>query len=181
MKSLKFPKSVQICSIFQYIFFMNINIRLATRADLKAMHALVHELAIYERAPEAHTATVADYERDHDAGIFEAQVAEDLDTLEAATEGGAMRPKIVGMVWYHFAYSTWRGRMMYLEDFVVTENYRRYGLGQLLFERFLAVAKAKDCRLVKWQVLDWNEPAILFYEKMGATIEKEWWNGKIIF
>ncbi len=159
---------------------MNINIRLATRQDLVAMHALVRELAIFEREPEAHTATVADYERDYDAGIFEAHVAEDLDATEL-TEGGATRAKIVGMVWYHFAYSTWRGRMMYLEDFVVTETYRRYGLGQLLFEKFLEVAKAKECRLVKWQVLDWNEPAIKFYEKMGAIIETTWWNGKIIF
>lgn len=157
---------------------MNINIRLATRDDLSAMYDLVHELAIYELAPEAHTATVQDYERDFEAGIFEAQIAEDLD---AQTADGSQCPKIVGMVWYHFAYSTWRGRMMYLEDFVVTESYRRYGLGQQLFEAFLGAARAKDCRLVKWQVLDWNEPAIKFYEKMGATIEKEWWNGKIIF
>ena len=151
---------------------MNINLRIATIDDMPSIHALVRELAIYEKAPEAHTATVADYAKDFEAGIFEAYLAVD-------TEGGA--EKVVGMIFYHFAYSTWRGRMMYLEDFVVTESYRQYGIGQLLFDKFLAVSKEKDCKVVKWQVLDWNTPAINFYEKNKAEIEKEWYNGKIIF
>ncbi len=149
---------------------MKFEIRAATIADLPSMHALVRELAIYERAPEAHTATVEDYIKDFRDHIFEAHVAVDSEKNE-----------IVGMVWYHFAYSTWRGRMMYLEDFVVTESYRRFGLGQLLFDKFLEVAREKECKLVKWQVLDWNEPAIKFYEKNNALIETEWFNGKIVF
>ncbi|MFM2269784.1 MAG: hypothetical protein RL757_3225 [Bacteroidota bacterium] len=149
---------------------MKFEIRAATIADLPAMHALVRELAIYERAPESHTATVEDYEKDFRDRIFEAHVAVD-----------STKNEVVGMVWYHFAYSTWRGRMMYLEDFVVTESYRRFGLGQLLFDKFLEVAREKECKLVKWQVLDWNEPAIKFYEKNNALIETEWFNGKIIF
>ena len=76
-------------------------------------------------------------------------------------------------------YSTWKGRMFYLEDFVVLEAYRRLGLGQMLFDAFLQEAKDQQCRLVKWQVLDWNEPALRFYRKNNAVIEKEWWNGKI--
>ncbi len=146
---------------------MTINIRPVTLADMPAIHALVHELAIYERAPEAHTATIQDYENDYNAGIFDAKVAEN-------TEG-----VIVGMVLYHLAYSTWKGRMMYLEDFVVTESYRQFGVGQILFDAFLQAAKEQDCRLVKWQVLDWNTPAIRFYEKNKAIIETEWHNGKI--
>jgi GNAT superfamily N-acetyltransferase len=69
--------------------------------------------------------------------------------------------------------------MLYLEDFVVTESYRQYGVGQMLFDRFIEVAREKDCFLVKWQVLDWNEPAIRFYEKNNAIIESDWYNGKI--
>ena len=78
-------------------------------------------------------------------------------------------------------FSTWKGRMMYLEDFVVNPEYRGQGIGQQLFDSFIAEAKAQDCNLVKWQVLDWNEPAVRFYERNKATIEKEWWNGKIVF
>ncbi len=78
-------------------------------------------------------------------------------------------------------FSTWKGKMLYLEDFVVKEAFRKKGVGQVLWNKYIDIAKEKDCALVKWQVLDWNEPAVKFYEKNGATIEKEWWNGKIIF
>ena len=61
---------------------------------------------------------------------------------------------------------------------VVKEKYRRFGVGQLLFDAFLATAKEKKCALIKWQVLDWNKPALKFYEKNSAIIEKEWWNAK---
>ncbi|MEN0006296.1 MAG: GNAT family N-acetyltransferase [Bacteroidota bacterium] len=141
-------------------------IRLATFDDLPAIHQLVLELAIYEKAEHEFTATLEDYQKDFAANIFEAQVAEE--------EG-----KIVGMILYYMTYSTWKGRMLYLEDFVVNEAYRQRGVGQLLFDRLLEVALEKGCRLVKWQVLDWNEPAIKFYKKNKATIEKGWWNGKL--
>lgn len=154
---------------------MKIQTRPATLADMSTIHALVRELAVYENAPEQHTATIADYEKDFLAGIFEAELAIDADFLEN-TEGSE---KVVGLIFYHFAYSTWRGRMMYLEDFVVTESYRQFGVGQVLFDRFLAISKEKECVMTKWQVLDWNTPAVRFYEKNKAIIEKEWWNGKI--
>ncbi len=142
-------------------------IRQGTAADLPAVHDLVRELAIYEKAEEAFVATLKDYQRDFAAGIFETIVIEH-------DEAG-----VVGMALYYMTYSTWKGRMLYLEDFVVKNAYRRKGLGQLLFDAFLKEARRKECRLVKWQVLDWNEPAIRFYEKNRALIEKEWWNGKI--
>lgn len=145
---------------------MQISIRKATPADIPAIHSLVRELAIYEKAEEAFVATLAEYECDFAENVYDALVAE--------AEG-----KVVGMALYYLAYSTWKGRMLYLEDFVVFEEYRRYGIGQLLFDAFLEVAKQGNCRLVKWQVLDWNEPALRFYEKNEAIIEKEWWNGKI--
>jgi GNAT superfamily N-acetyltransferase len=150
----------------------NIIVRKATINDISTIHALVHELAVYEKSPESHTATISEYERDFNEGIFESQVAIDYST---STEGGV----VVGMILYYMAYSTWRGRMLYLEDFVVTESYRKFGVGQLLFDKFLEVAREKDCFMVKWQVLDWNEPAIRFYEKNNAIIESDWYNGKI--
>lgn len=143
-----------------------VSIRQAERSDIPGIFALVQELALYEKAPEAVITSVKTYEDDFDAAHFEAFVAE--------IEG-----KIVGMALYYMAFSTWKGKMLYLEDFVVQETHRRSGAGQLLFDAFLAKAKEKKCSLVKWQVLDWNEPAIRFYEKNNAIIEQEWWNGKI--
>lgn len=145
---------------------MNIEIRAATQADTTAIWQLVRELAIYELSPESHTATPEDYARDMEAGNFEAHVA--------IADG-----EVVGMILYHIAYSTWRGRMLYLEDFVVRDTMRGQGIGKLLFDKFLEIAEQKDCKLTKWQVLDWNEPAVNFYEKYNAIIEKEWWNGKL--
>ena len=71
--------------------------------------------------------------------------------------------------------------MLYLEDLVVTAPERRNGIGQLLFNAFVEEAHRLNCVMVKWQVLDWNTPALKFYENNAATIEKDWWNGKIIF
>ena len=143
-------------------------IRTATASDLPAIYNLVTELAIYEKEPDAVTATLEDYQRDFAEGLFECQVAE---------QDGV----VFGMTLYYLTYSTWRGKMLYLEDFVVNQSHRRTGAGKLLFMRVLEVAKEKNCRLLKWQVLDWNKPALDFYAKYNATIEKEWWNGKIIF
>jgi len=147
---------------------MTIAVRPATRNDLEAVHGLVVELAIYEKEPDAVTATIEDYQRDFADGVFQAHVAEDGN-------------EIVGMTLYYLTYSTWRGKMLYLEDFVVRESRRREGIGELLFENVINVAKETNCRLLKWQVLDWNTPAVNFYKKYQATIEKDWWNGKIIF
>ena len=141
-------------------------IRPATEADLPAIHALMYELAVYENAPEAVAATLDEYRHDFQAGIFESHVAE-LDG------------QVVGMTLFFMAYSSWKGKMLYLDDFVVTEAHRRSGAGQLLFDAFLEEGRRRGCRLVKWQVLDWNEPALNFYHKNEAIIETDWWNGKI--
>ena len=145
----------------------SVHIRHANLNDMTGIHALVRELAIYEKAPEQHTASIHDYERDFSAGVFDSYVAV------------SDHNQIIGMILYYTAYSTWRGKMLYLEDFVVTEQCRKFGVGQLLFDKFIQIAKESNARLIKWQVLDWNEPAIQFYKKNQATIEDEWYNGKI--
>lgn len=147
---------------------LTVSIRKAKPEDIPAIHELVRELAIYEKAEHEFTATIAEYQKDFQAGFFHALVAE--------VEDG-----IVGMALYYPAYSTWKGKMMYLEDFVVQSSFRRYGVGQQLFEGLLAEGRRQGYRLLKWQVLDWNEPALKFYEKNEALIEREWWNGKIFF
>ena len=145
----------------------NINIRKATLSDVEAIRGLVVELAVYEKEPDAVTATLADYKSNFENNWFECQVAE-LDN------------EVVGMILYYNTYSTWKGRMLYLEDFVVSEKHRRKGIGELLFERLFEVAKEKEVKLVKWQVLDWNEPAINFYKKYkGMEMEENWNNCKV--
>lgn len=145
----------------------NYNLRRGVEADLPQVLALIQELALYERAPEAVTNTLADMQRDGfgPAPIFGFFVLEN----EAAD--------IIGLALFYTAYSTWKGRMLYLEDLVVTEAARRGGLGRLLFDAVVAEARSTGAVRLKWQVLNWNEPAIGFYKKLGATIEEEWFNG----
>lgn len=145
---------------------MKTSIRKATPQDLPAIHDLVRELAVYENEEAAFTAPLSVYEENFEQDVFDVIVAE-------------MEGKVVGMCLYYLTFSTWKGRMLYLEDFVVQEAYRRYGLGQQLFDALLIEAKNLDCRLAKWQVLDWNEPAVNFYKKNNAIIETNWWNAKI--
>ena len=140
-------------------------IRLATAADIPAIHALVYELAVFEKEPEAVFTTPEEYLEDFNNGLFESHVAE-LDG------------QVVGMTLFFMMYSSWKGKMLYLDDFVVNEAHRGLGVGQMLFDSFVEEARIRGCRLVKWQVLDWNEPAIKFYEKNGSIIEKNWWNVK---
>ncbi|MCC6412810.1 MAG: GNAT family N-acetyltransferase [Saprospiraceae bacterium] len=145
-----------------------VTIRPATDADMPAIHALMFELAVYEKSPESVQTTPKEYLEDFRNGLFESFVAE-------------MDGKVVGMTLFFMAYSSWRGKMLYLDDFVVNEPFRRFGVGQKLFDAFLQEARTRGCRLAKWQVLDWNEPAIKFYEKNGAEIEEGWWNVKVYF
>lgn len=147
---------------------MTVIIRNAVREDLPFVHTLVGELAEFEKAAHEFTTDIEAYERNFRAGVFDVLVAE---------EAG----QVVGMALFYLTFSTWKGRMLYLEDFVVREAARGHGIGQKLFDAFLERARELDCQLVKWQVLDWNEPAIRFYEKQHATLEREWYNGKILF
>lgn len=147
----------------------HVHIRLGQADDLPAIHQLVGELAEYEKARDQFIATLEDYQSAFADQVFE--------TLVAEKAGG----EIIGMMLYYLTYSTWKGRMMYLEDFVVRKPYRRHGIGQRLFEAFMERSQDVGCTMVKWQVLDWNEPALQFYYKNEAIIEKEWWNGKIFF
>jgi len=140
-----------------------ISIRKTEKKDLAAVYALIMELAVYEKEPEAVTASLTDYERDFEAGFFRSLVAE---------VGG----EIVGTAVYYPAYSTWKGRMLYLEDFVVTQSYRRKGLGELIFEEVIEEARRMGANRMKWQVLDWNDIAIKFYEKYDAEMEDGWLN-----
>lgn len=147
----------------------NITIRYATEADLAAILNLIIDLAIFENAKDEVIVTLNELTKDFREGTFQAQVA--------VEEQG----QVVGMTLYYLTYSTWKGKMMYLEDFVVKPAFRRRGIGQLLFDAIIAEAKKQNCKMMKWQVLDWNESAINFYKKYKATLEDEWLNAKLFF
>lgn len=146
---------------------MGLLLRKATKEDLPQILDLVQELADYEKEPEAVTATLVEYEENL-GSIFNAILAVKDD-------------KVVGMVLYYLTFSTWKGRMMYLEDFVVKEEMRRIGIGEQLFDALLVECEIQKVKLLKWQVLDWNTPAIRFYEKYNYNSEGQWLNGKIFF
>ena len=143
-----------------------ITIRKARIEDIPAIHSLVGELARYERSESEFIASAEEYEEDFRNGVFQSLVA-------------GQAGEIVGMALYYVAYSTWKGKMLFLEDFVISEPYRRMGIGRRLFDAFLEEARQMGCRQVKWQVLDWNEPALRFDERYQALIERDWWNGKL--
>ena len=140
-------------------------------ADMPAVHALIRELAIYERAEHEFVVTVEQLTADGYGPdpIFECLVAEN------ETVG------IVGMALFYTKYSTWKGACIYLEDLVVQENFRGFGLGKRLLEVLMVLARDRKVGRLEWQVLDWNSPAIGFYEKMGAVLDEEWINCKFTF
>jgi GNAT superfamily N-acetyltransferase len=147
---------------------MNPAIREATLTDCSRILELINELAVYERAPEEVTVTLAEFE---DAGfgqkpVWKAFVAE-VDAI------------IVGFALYYVRYSTWKGCRLYLEDFIVTNSHRGKGIGKQLFDTIVLEAHEKGFNGMTWQVLDWNEPALNFYKKYEAGIEAGWLNGSL--
>lgn len=144
----------------------NIHIRRGNKEDIPEIYRLVKELAIYEKAEEELTTTIEYYYRQFEDGLFKTIVAD-------KGEG-----KLVGMMLFFDAFSTWKGKMLWLEDFVVEQSMRKRGIGQKLFDELIAYGKKHQYVLIKWEVLDWNEPAISFYKKIGARLETNWWDGK---
>jgi GNAT superfamily N-acetyltransferase len=141
---------------------MNITIRIATEEDFPSVLLLINELAAFEKAADKVTNSVEQMIKEKD--LFRCFVAE--------TEPG----EIVGIALYFFAYYTWVGKSLYLEDIYVKEEFRKHKIGTLLLRKIFEVAKAEDCRRVRWQVLKWNESAIQMYRKSGAEIDGEWLN-----
>jgi len=146
--------------------FNQFAVRPGRASDMKAVRALIVELAEYEKAPDEVTLTLDQLERDLVAGCFEVTVAEALDG------------SVVGMALHHARYSTWKGKTWYLEDLVVTESWRGRGVGKALFSEVAATAHSRDSHRLEWQVLDWNEPAIGFYKALNASLDGSWLNGR---
>ncbi len=154
---------------------MNYTIRKAVKADAADILRLVKELATYEKAPDAVEVTLEEVEADGFGpnAIYSAFVAimEPEHDRQSSDRG-----EIVGMALYYTKYSTWKGKAIYLDDIVVNEKYRRYGIGAKLFEEVVKVGKEIGVRKIDWQVLDWNEAAIQFYKKYNTQFSNEWVN-----
>ena len=144
-------------------------IRAAKPGDELAIFSLIKELAIYEKAPEQVSNSVEQLSQD----LFKSFICEAI-VAEENTE-------IVGFALFYTAYSTWKGKILYLEDFYVKENHRNKGIGNMLFEKVVEIAKDKKVKRMDWQVLEWNALALGFYEKKEAELSSEWVNGRLYF
>ncbi|WP_166962597.1 GNAT family N-acetyltransferase [Yeosuana marina] len=142
---------------------MNFTIRNATKQDMPQVLNLIHELAIFEKEADAVEVTVSDLEQDGfgENPAFHCFVAE-------------VNNKIEGMALVYFRYSTWKGKALHLEDLIVSEAMRGSGIGSKLLDEVVKYGYSLGVRRINWEVLDWNEPAIIFYEKNGANVMRDW-------
>ncbi len=138
-------------------------IRKGTQDDMPAVLALIKELAVFEKEPHAVVVTVNDLLRDgfSENPLFHTFIAE-------------INNKIVGMALYYYRYSTWKGKTIHLEDLIVKEEMRGTGVGLELYSQIIKQGKKDNVRRIEWNVLDWNTPAIDFYNKSGAQILEDW-------
>ncbi len=144
---------------------MSLQIRKATLEDAQTIYDLIWELAVYEKGEQFVTNTVAQIEKE---GFGENPL---FHTLIAEVDG-----KVVGMSLYYFRYSTWKGKIFYLEDLIITQKERGKGYGNVLLEASIAQAHQEKCKGMRWQVLDWNTPAIEFYQQYPVTFDEGWLN-----
>jgi GNAT superfamily N-acetyltransferase len=132
-----------------------------------AVQALILELADFEKCPNE----VKTNENELIVNL--------LDGVFAGKVALSPNREVIGMVLYFPYYSTWNGRTLYLEDFYVKPAWRSQGVGRLLFEAYLQTARDMGAKMVKWQVLDWNEGAKNFYKRYGARFYPGWENSTI--
>ena len=139
------------------------NIRKGNPEDMKSVLELILELAIFEKEPDAVLITVDDLVRDGfgEKPLFHVFVAE-------------IEKEIVGIALYYYRYSTWKGKTIHLEDLIVKEKMRGSGLGYALYSEIMKQGKKDKVRRIEWNVLDWNTPAVNFYENSGAKVLDEW-------
>lgn len=150
-------------------YIMSLKIKKATRDDADLILHFIEQLAIYEKEPEAAVATKEDILRDGfgEKPFFQVLLAEWDD-------------KPAGFAFYFYNYSTWLGKPgLFLEDLFVLPELRGKGIGKALLKNLAKIAVENNCGRFQWQVLDWNKPAIDFYESLGAVNLKEWFTYRL--
>lgn len=118
---------------------------------------MIKEFAEFQKTPKKLTISVEKMIEDKD--LFQCFVAE------------SNSQEIIGFASYFFAYYSWSGKAIYLDDLYVREDYRNKGIGKKLFGEVINLAKIENCKKIRWQVSNWNQKAIQFYQKMGATLD----------
>jgi len=142
---------------------MSYSVRLGEKEDMQPVLELIKELALFEKLPDEVELTLADLERD---GFSKNP---NFKTFVAVEKG-----VIIGAALFYERYSTWKGRIIHLEDLIVKEKKRGLGAGMALYKAVLKYAYNLDVKRVSWDVLDWNSHAIDFYKSTGATILEDW-------
>lgn len=139
------------------------HIRKAKPEDMKQVLERIRELAVFEKEPDAVVITEEDLIRDgfSEHPLFYCFVAEEANEL-------------LGIALYYYRYSTWKGKTIHLEDLIVKEDQRGKGIGFELYKAIIQKGKEEGVRRIEWAVLDWNTPAIAFYEKTGAKVFSDW-------
>ncbi|MDO6596520.1 GNAT family N-acetyltransferase [Oceanihabitans sp. 2_MG-2023] len=142
---------------------MNYIIRDAIKSDVKQILDLIVELAVFEKEPNAVEVTIKDLEEDGfgDTPVFKCFVAE-------------FNNEIAGIALVYNRYSTWKGKIIHLEDLIVSEKHRGKGLGTLLLNQVVIYGNQLGVKRINWEVIDWNQPAIDFYEQKGAKVLRDW-------
>ncbi|QLG44870.1 GNAT family N-acetyltransferase [Costertonia aggregata] len=142
---------------------MGYTIREVQKKDMTQVLGLIQELAEFEKQENAVEVTAADLQRDAfgDTKLFHCFVAETNSNL-------------TGMALVYQRYSTWKGPVLHLEDLIVTEQMRGSGLGTALLNKVVEYGHKLGVKRISWEVLDWNEPAIAFYQSKGANVMRDW-------
>ena len=135
---------------------INTIIRPVAVEDLPAVYALFQEFAVFQKTPEKLYITLEELVAD----------AAHFKCLVAVADG-----QIVGFATWFFAYYSWTGRGVYLDDLYVRESHRKYGIGRQLLDAVIGLARENNCRTVRWLVSRWNANAIEFYKKIGAHMD----------
>ncbi len=142
---------------------MDFTIRKATKDDMPRVLTLIKQLAEFEKEPDAVLVTVQDLQNDGfgENPAFFCFVAEVDNTVEGIALG-------------YNRYSTWKGKIIHLEDLIVNTKFRGSGIGSALLDAFVKYGYSLGVKRINWEVLDWNEPAIKFYESKGANVMRDW-------
>ena len=137
--------------------------------DCHIILKFINDLALFEKAPQEVAVSLEQLRKDGfgDTRRFEAQIAWQDDTP-------------VGMALFYHRYSTWKGLSLYLEDLYVDPAHRGKGIASRFMKNLCEISLERGCGRFEWQVLDWNEGAIKFYKSMGATLDPEWLNCRMV-
>ena len=146
---------------------MTVTIRKIEQRDFPVLISLFKEFALFEKLPEKMTNSVEQM-------LSEKEYLTGLVAVNPADE-------ILGYATYFFAYYTWIGKSLYMDDLYVRPDYRGSGVGTMLINEIIAFAKAENCKKLRWQVSEWNQPAIDFYKSLGANVDAVESNCELVF